>query len=182
MPRPRELEVTVLAYAPHFLGLAAAAAVEKLKRSSAVRLAAAAADGGGGGGNPDSLTITATGGDSNPTPTPASAPVVLSNTVRQDRSTKRESPPKVGGEGSGRPASVPTGLSPSAVWPDEEAGRKRIDVGKHRADPVRVRSVMLAMAMLLHVVGWLHILHLELGWVGVSLPVVRGRGWCSAVK
>lgn len=130
VPRPRELEVTVLAYAPHFLGLAAAAAAEKLKSNAAARLAAEAAA-AGDGGNSDGPTTTGTKGADSPAPPPA----VSSKTAGQKRSTKRE-PKEKGGED--RSASVPTGLSLSAVWPDEEAARKRIDVEKYRADPVRV--------------------------------------------
>ncbi|CAN0559881.1 unnamed protein product, partial [Ectocarpus sp. 12 AP-2014] len=55
VPRPRELEITVLAYAPHFLGLAAAAAAERLKAkvSQISEISDAAAEANVGNGNGD---------------------------------------------------------------------------------------------------------------------------------
>lgn len=46
------------------------------------------------------------------------------------------------GKGDGEVSGfVPTGLSIGAVWPDDEEKRKKADVDKHRADPVRVSSL-----------------------------------------
>lgn len=126
MPRPRELEITVLAYAPHFLGLAAAAAAERLKaKVSQISDISDAA----GPTAPDNV-----GGDGDGHAAPAA----------QNRSANRCSKAaRAGGEG-GALGSVPTGLSPSAVWPDEEAARKKADVERFRGDPVRVGAIVVA--------------------------------------
>ncbi|CAN0455313.1 unnamed protein product, partial [Ectocarpus sp. 8 AP-2014] len=51
--------------------------------------------------------------------------------------------------------SVPTGLSPSAVWPDEEAARKKGDVERFRGDPVRLLSLQRQLSM--RTLGHFHI-------------------------
>lgn len=124
VPRPREIEVTMLAYAPHFLGLAAAAAAEKLKLKNESLSAASNADGAVDTSEAKPDTSAA------------------AKTARQKRSARRIA--RAGGRGAGLEgsASVPTGLSLTSVWPDEEAARKRSDVDKHRADPIRVGFVV----------------------------------------
>lgn len=124
MPRPREIEVTVLAYAPHFLGLAAAAATEKLKLKSKALYDAAANKADGSVSTSDAKADT------------AAAATAAARSARQKRSARRLAREKAAAQEGG--VSVPTGLSVSSVWPDEEAARKKTDVNKHRADPVRV--------------------------------------------
>lgn len=132
VPRPRELEVTVLAYAPHFLGLAAAAATEKLKlniKTLSDSAAAAASSADGAVNTADAATDT------------AAAAAAAAKSARQKRAAKRAARAGRGaGAGAGQEGavSVPTGLSLCSGWPDEEAARKKTDVDKHRADPIRV--------------------------------------------
>lgn len=125
MPRPREIEVTVLAYAPHFLGLAAAAATEKLKLKNKALSDSAASN---ADGTVDETVST-------------SDAAAAAKSARQKRSARRLARGKAAPAGQGQEGCsilVPTGLSLRSAWPDEEAARKKTDVDKHRADPVRV--------------------------------------------
>ncbi|CAM9781452.1 unnamed protein product [Scytosiphon promiscuus] len=57
--------------------------------------------------------------------------------------------------GDGVSGMVPTGLSTRAVWPDEEERRKKADVEKHLADPVRLLSLQRQLSM--RTLGHFHI-------------------------
>eukprot|EP00903_Cladosiphon_okamuranus_P007250 g7034.t3 len=143
VPRPREIEVTVLAYAPHFLGLAAAAATEKLKLKNKALSDAAANN------NNDNANGSVSTSDAKEDTAAAAA----AKTARQKRSARRLARERAAAREGG--VSVPTGLSVRSVWPDEEAERKKTDVDKHRADPVRLLSLQRQLS--LRTLGSFHI-------------------------
>lgn len=109
VPKPREIEINVLAYAPHFLGFAAAAASEELAAFKADARAAeetAPADG----------TVGATG---------------FSRRRKRGRGKGSKG-------GRKREGCVPTGLSETAMWPDEDGEKKRREMAT-QLSPDKVR-------------------------------------------
>lgn len=141
VPRPRELEITVLAYAPHFLGLAAAAAAERLKAkvSQISEISDAAADANVGNGSGDGKAADPADRARGSAAAGGGKPALHNRSSNPSLKVARGGG---GGKGEGGGmGSVPTGLSPSAVWPDEEAARKKGDVERFRGDPVRVGAL-----------------------------------------
>lgn len=152
MPRPHELEITVLAYAPHFLGLAAATANEAFAYHSA--------NGGFNGeantkvnGNTDGNIGTNANGKID------GGKIAECSRSRKNHSSEGPSGGNGGGGGGGSVAvlraeeggggwgeggvwtrCVPVGLSEGSVWLDEEAGRKEADLKRYQSDPVKVRA------------------------------------------
>eukprot|EP00752_Nemacystus_decipiens_P001274 g1270.t1 len=150
VPRPREIEVTVLAYAPHFLGLASAACTELKLKNKALSDAAAAAN------KPDGTVSTSDAKADTAAAAAAAAPAAAAaKSARMKRAARRMAKGKGEGAPEGCSISVPTGLSVRPVWPDEEAARKKTDVDKHRADPVRLLSLQRQLS--LRTLGSFHI-------------------------
>lgn len=141
VPRPRELEITVLAYAPHFLGLAAAAANEALAHRSNGNISGATdrvttADGASGRGNRSSEPSGGGGGGGGSGGGSEAA-------LEGGGGGKGEGR----GEGTAWAGCVPVGLSERSVWPDEEAGRKEADVRSYGSDPVKVKEGQFCLEM-----------------------------------
>lgn len=109
MPKPREIEINVLAYAPHFLGLAAAAASEEL---------------------------AALGGDARAAEETATADGTVGATGFSRRRKRGRGKGSKGGRK--REGCVPTGLSETAVWPDEDGEKKRREMAT-QLSPDKVR-------------------------------------------
>lgn len=102
-PRPREIEINLLAYAPDFLGLAAAAATES---------------------------------DSSATDKPSNGATSAGFSARGKRKKGK------GGKGGRRKGGglVPTGLSETSVWPDEDGDKKKREMDA-QLSPDKVRCV-----------------------------------------
>lgn len=151
VPRPGELEIQVLAYAPHFLGFAAAHAASSASPSPSPSPSPSASP------SPRPRSLTATHRAAGPIPGPASpAPASLQNPgdiggqgtsamsngvaasgagVRDGAGSGRRygTEEAVGGGGWGARVMVPTGLSARSEWPDEGLRRRQQEEGLRAA-------------------------------------------------
>lgn len=163
MPKPRELEIAVVAYAPHFVGFAAAVAASS-SSEAVVKAGAAISNGIGQQAAPQSVArsssfISALG-------VAGWGAGGAKAQVKEESSMRRE------------PAGfVPTGLSPDAVWPDEELEKKQKEMSLDAGFPDKVRRrLLLRVGEVRRISNIRFTCILEVIIEGCSLPAPRNPG------